>query len=93
MELSERKQKILGAVVEQYIKYVAVGTINIINIFQPEVLTLGGGICYEGAFLLNPINDRIYKEIYTKDHDPKTVIRIAELGNDAGIIGAARLPH
>ena len=80
-------------VVASYIDHLVEGLANIINIFQPEVLTLGGGICYEGDFLLNPINDRIYKEIYTKDHDPKTVIRVAELGNDAGIIGAACLPH
>ncbi len=80
-------------VVASYIDHLVVGLANIINIFQPEILTLGGGICYEGDFLLNPINERIYKEIYTKDHDPKTVIRAAELGNDAGIIGAASLPH
>ncbi len=78
-------------VVDMYIDYLIVGLANIINIFQPEVLTIGGGVCYEGDYLLNPINDRIYKEIYTKDHDPKTVIRIATLGNDAGIIGAASL--
>ncbi len=78
-------------VVDTYIDYLIVGLANVINVFQPEVLTIGGGVCYEGDYLLNPINDRIYKEIYTKDHDPKTVIRIATLGNDAGIIGAASL--
>lgn len=78
-------------VVDMYIDYLVVGLANIINIFQPEILTIGGGVCYEGDYLLKPINDRIYKEIYTKDHDPKTEIRIAMLGNDAGIIGAAAL--
>ncbi len=77
--------------VASYIDSLVVGLANIINIFQPEVLTIGGGICYEGDYLLNPIKERIYKEIYTKDHDPKTDIRIALLGNDAGIIGGASL--
>ena len=78
-------------VVDVYIDYLACGIANIINIFQPEVLSIGGGICHEGDYLLTPLKERVFKEVYTKDREPKTKLVIAELGNDAGIIGAASL--
>lgn len=78
-------------VVDEYINYLSCGIANIINIFQPDVLSIGGGICHEGDYLLKPLNERVFKEVYTKDREPKTQIRIAALGNDAGIIGAASL--
>ena len=78
-------------VVNEYIDYLACGLANIINIFQPDVLSIGGGICREGDYLLNPLNERVFKEVYTKDREPKTKLMIAALGNDAGIIGAAAL--
>lgn len=78
-------------VVDEYIDYLACGIANIINIFQPDVLSIGGGICHEGDYLLKPLNERVFKEVYTKDREPKTKVLIAALGNDAGIIGAAAL--
>ena len=78
-------------VVDTYIDYLACGIANIINIFQPEVLSIGGGICHEGDYLLNPLKERVFREVYTKDREPKTKLVIAALGNDAGIIGAASL--
>ena len=42
-------------VVDRYIQYIACGLINVINIFQPEVLCIGGGICKEGDTLLKPL--------------------------------------
>ena len=58
-------------VVNEYIDYLACGLANIINIFQPDVLSIGGGICREGDYLLNPLNERVFKEVYTKDREPK----------------------
>ena len=78
-------------VVDEYIKDLASGIVNIINIFQPTVLAIGGGICNEGDYLLKPLFDRIWKETYTKEGTPRTEVTIAKLGNDAGIIGAAVL--
>lgn len=75
-------------VVDNYISYVADGISSVINIFQPEVLVIGGGISKEGDYLLNPIKEYINKFIYCKDI-PQTEIKIATLFNDAGIIGAA----
>ncbi len=80
------------AVVKTFIEYLACGLVNMVNIFQPEVLCIGGGLCGEGDYLLNPLKELVDKNQYGTDaHDDKTVLRIAELGNDAGIIGAALL--
>lgn len=76
------------AVRDRYIGYVAEGVNNMINIFQPEVFCLGGGISREGAVLLDPIKKYVAEYNYNK-YGPYTDIRIATLFNDAGIIGAA----
>jgi len=78
-------------VVEEYIEYLACGIATIINIFQPEVLCIGGGVCKEGDYLTKPLLEIVNKEQYTRDNKKKTEIKIASLGNDAGIIGAAFL--
>ncbi len=79
-------------VVDEYISYLACGISNIINIFQPSVLSIGGGICGEGDNLLVPLNKAVWGEVYNSENaERRTEIRIAQLGNDAGIIGAAAL--
>ncbi len=82
-----------SAVVEQYIKYVAVGTINIINIFQPEMICFGGGICNEGETLLAPLRKYVEQFRYSRYCATQTEICRAKLGNDAGIIGAALVSY
>ena len=74
-----------------YIKYLASGIATIINIFQPEVISLGGGVSGEGQSLIDALEPIVRKEQYGGDVVALTQIRIAELGNDAGIIGAAAL--
>jgi len=76
-------------VVDLYIKYLGCGLINMINIFQPEVLCIGGGICKEGDNLIKPLEKIIEKERYNKNAEKQTKICVAKLGNDAGIIGEA----
>ncbi|MDE5769039.1 MAG: ROK family protein, partial [Oscillospiraceae bacterium] len=78
-------------VVDDYIKYLAAGITNTINIFQPDVLCVGGGVCNEGDPLLLPMKALVEKEVYTRDSAKNTKIVIAQLGNDAGLIGAAFL--
>ena len=83
--------KYAKAVVDKYIKYLAAGITNTINIFQPDVLCIGGGVCNEGDPLLLPMKELVAKEVYTRNSPKNTEIVIAKLGNDAGIIGAAFL--
>ncbi|MBO5287447.1 MAG: ROK family protein [Clostridia bacterium] len=82
----------LGAkIVDEYISYLACGIANVINIFQPNVLSIGGGVCNEKDYLLIPLKEKVFKETYSKDPTKQTQIKIAEMGNDAGIVGAATL--
>ncbi len=81
--------KIAKDVVDKYIIYIAEGLVDIINIFRPEVLIIGGGICNEGDTLLVPLKKFVKEHVYGGDRNPEQVIEIAKLGNDAGIIGAA----
>ncbi len=78
-------------IVESYLGYLACGLTNIINIFQPEIISLGGGVSNEGQSLIDAILPMITKEQYGGGIVKQTEIRIAKLGNDAGIIGAAAL--
>ncbi len=78
-------------VVAEYVSYLACGIANLINIFQPEILVIGGGVCNEKENLTNRLLPLIKEEAYGGDRVTPTELRIAELGNDAGIIGAACL--
>ena len=80
-----------AAVVEEYIDYLASGIATMINIFQPNVLSIGGGVCNEKDYLLKPLCEKVAKETYGNSDGEHTQIKIAELGNDAGILGAAVL--
>ncbi len=77
-------------VVTKWMEYVAHGLVDMIHIFQPEVLLIGGAISREGEVLLSPIR-RMAERDTIKIPVPKTEIRAARLGNDAGLIGAAFL--
>lgn len=78
-------------VVANYMGYLACGMSNIINTFQPEVLCVGGGVGNEKENLLGPVRKMINSQRYSVHADKQTKICCAELGNDAGIIGAALL--
>ena len=79
------------AVVETHIEYVACGLIDMINIFQPDIVCISGGISHEGETLLAPLREKVEKERYSKFCERQTEIVAAVLGNDAGVIGAACL--
>jgi len=79
------------SVVDRFIDYLACGIASIVNIFQPEVLCIGGGVSHEGEYLLAPLRKIVEREQYIPEEVPKTQIVAAKLGNDAGIIGAAYL--
>ena len=78
-------------VVAEYMDYLVCGVSNIINIFQPEIFCVGGGVAGEGDYLIKPLAEKVNREQYTRDNTKKTQIKAASLGNDAGIIGAAVL--
>ena len=102
-ELAEKEGKVSGLtsflaakqgdkyaqeVVTQYFRNIAEGITNLVNVFQPEKLAIGGSISKEGDYLLNPVKEFVEKNDYNR-YMPKAKIEIAKLFGDAGIIGAA----
>ena len=80
------------AVVQQYLDYLAEGLANFINIFQPEVIALGGGVSHErDEDLLVPLQSMVLDMCFGREAERHTKLVKAKLGNDAGIIGAALL--
>ena len=77
--------------VDRYLFYLSEGIANIINIFAPEAVILGGGVCNEGDALLVPLKKLVYQKCYGGNKIRHADIKIAALGNDAGIVGAAML--
>lgn len=88
MKQGDKKGK---EVVDEYLLYLAEGITNMVNIFQPEIVVIGGGVCNEKEYLVEPLKAMVDEGNYYKGENNKTVIKVAELGNDAGIIGAAML--
>lgn len=78
-------------VVDDYIEYLGEGLCNYINIFRPQALILGGGVCAQGENLLAPLREYVKRYWYGGEKSPHVELLIAELGNDAGLIGAASL--
>jgi len=76
-------------VVDNYMEHLCVGLANIVNLLQPEIIVIGGGISGQGNTLISSIENRIKKLVL--GGNLKTRFVIAKLGNDAGIIGAAML--
>ena len=79
-----------AAVVDQFVEHLGCGLTNMINLFQPDKICIGGGIGHEGETLLKPLREYVRKYEY-QHYGKKTEICQAVLGNDAGIIGAALL--
>ena len=77
-------------VVDTFIEYLAIGVANAINIFQPDVVCIGGGISREGENLMAPLRERVYHESFGIDGG-RTKVVAATFKNDAGIFGAALL--
>ena len=77
-------------VFDAYVSALAHGIINIINVLDPEVIALGGGVSMAGEFLLNAVRKAVKPLVFFKSM-PYARIELARLGADAGIIGAALL--
>ncbi len=83
--------KAAAEVVDRYVYYLSVGIGNVINALQPEIICIGGGVSHEGDYLLKPLLKYIEEQRYSIYSTKQTQIVAAQLGNDAGIFGAALL--
>ncbi|OON97791.1 MAG: glucokinase [Candidatus Epulonipiscioides saccharophilum] len=88
-DLAWQGDKVALNVINNYIDYLAIGINNIINIFKPQVLLIGGGVSRQGDKLIKPLIERVQKMVF--GGHLSTEIKVAILGNDAGLVGAAML--
>ena len=75
---------------DSYVQYLCYGLVNLINLYDPEIIALGGGVSGAGEFLLNAVRAKLPELVFYKSMKYAR-IELARLGNDAGIIGAAML--
>lgn len=73
---------------EEYVDNLAIGISNIINILEPEAISIGGSMSHYESLILDRLREKIYngEYLFNKENPPK--ILVAQSGNDAGIIGA-----
>ena len=83
--------KVAARILDRYTDGLACGIASLINIFQPDVFILGGGISGAGQPLLDLLIPKVDAEDFARTAKKRTQIRLAALGNDAGIWGAALL--
>ena len=76
--------------VNRMVKYLSIGIANIYNLLDPDVIALGGGVSKAGDYLLELLNKSIAGQLLSSDISYGKIV-IAELGNEAGILGAAFL--
>lgn len=91
-QAAEHGDKTALAVCRTYVEYLALGVTNLVNILQPEIVAIGGGVAgAPDALLLSPLRELVHRECYPRHAGKLPAIVRAELGNDAGILGAALL--
>ncbi len=79
-----------SALFDAYVHHLCVGLTNLINLYDPEVIVLGGGVSHAGQFLLDAVREKLPALVFYKAM-PYARVELAKLTNDAGIIGAAML--
>ena len=81
----------LKEVVDLYIRRLGIGIVNIVNIFRPQLVLLGGELSGQEEILTKPLANIMKENCFGGENGEIPEIAIAELGNKAGVIGAASL--
>ena len=77
-----------GEVIDQAAHYLGVGVINLVNIFNPEMVIIGGSMADMGDLLLQPVRQMVAERAFPLYAQSVQIVP-AQLGNDAGLFGAA----
>lgn len=85
------KDKVAKEVINNYLSLLSEGVVNIVNILQPEIICIGGGVSNAGGRLLKPVRKAIKNYSFARFGKKQTEVQIAKLKGDAGLIGAAML--
>jgi glucokinase len=90
-ELAEAGDPAAIALFDELGAALAVGIATLVAVLDPDLVLVGGGVSQAGQLLLRPTRTALSEEITGRGHRPEPELRLAALGNDAGLIGAADL--
>jgi glucokinase len=79
-----------GSIINNAAAYLGVGMVNLVNIFNPEIIIVGGGVAGMGDLLLNPARQVVRERAFPVSSAAVRIVT-TELGHDAGLLGATRL--
>ncbi len=88
---ARENDEVAKQVLSKYVEYVGTGIVNIVNIFRPDMILIGGGVSNEKEMLIKPVEQFVNEHMFGKDYLEKIPVRQAKLKNEAGILGAAML--
>ncbi len=88
-DAAKKGDQVAKKLVDEYITYLAIGINNMMNAFKPEIILIGGGVSRQRDSLIYPLNRKLKNMVF--GGEMMTEIKIATLGNDAGLVGAAML--
>lgn len=90
-EAHKQGDEVAVKVVDEYEEYLSIGIANLINIFRPEIVILGGGVSAQKQYLTDALQAKVNQMCFGGAHGEIAPIVTSEILNDAGIIGAAFL--
>lgn len=80
----------INSIIDEFIEYLSIGISNLVNIFEPDIIGIGGSFVYFSDILLEKLKENIQKKKYLFNHRDELIILPAALENDAGIIGSCQ---
>ena len=85
---SKENQEEVNKIIDNYLNYLSIGISNLINIFEPDAICIGGSFVYYAPIFMDKLKEKVQKNFKNREI-PKLIT--AKYANDAGIIGAAML--
>ena len=89
-DLAKQNDPLALIVIRHFSKYLGIACSHVANMLNPSFIVIGGGVSAAGEFLLEGVRKE-YEQLVFPQVRETTHLRLAELGNDAGVIGAASL--
>jgi glucokinase len=90
-EAAEQGDAVARRIIEEVGTRLGIGIAGFVNVLDPEVVVVGGGVADIGPALFDPAREAFRASVLAPDHRPEVPIVPAAMGNDAGAIGAAAI--
>ena len=85
----EKENSAIAEIIDEYLTELSIGISNLINIFEPQAVGIGGSFVYFADLMLPKLKEKLLSDNLLFNKRDKLVLKAATLGNDAGMIGAS----